>query len=71
MAEMDIAEKRAPQDGRISAIIESKPFDFRVSTLPAVFGEKIVMRVPRQVEHLGRACTSWACCPTPTRCSSP
>lgn len=45
MADMDIAEKRAPQDGRISAIIENKPYDFRVSTLPAVFGEKIVMRV--------------------------
>ncbi len=45
MADMDIAEKRAPQDGRISAIIEGKPYDFRVSTLPAVFGEKIVMRV--------------------------
>lgn len=45
MAEMDIAEKRAPQDGRISATIENRPYDFRVSTLPAVFGEKIVMRV--------------------------
>ena len=45
MADMDIAEKRAPQDGRISAVIDNKPFDFRVSTLPAVFGEKIVMRV--------------------------
>ncbi len=45
MADMDIAEKRAPQDGRISATIEGKPYDFRVSTLPAVFGEKIVMRV--------------------------
>jgi type IV pilus assembly protein PilB len=45
MAEMDIAEKRCPQDGRISANIEGRPYDFRVSTLPAVFGEKIVMRV--------------------------
>ncbi len=45
MADMDIAEKRAPQDGRISATIERKQYDFRVSTLPAVFGEKIVMRV--------------------------
>ncbi len=45
MADMDIAEKRAPQDGRISATIEGKPYDFRVSTLPCVFGEKIVMRV--------------------------
>ncbi len=45
MADMDIAEKRSPQDGRISATIEGRPYDFRVSTLPAVFGEKIVMRV--------------------------
>jgi len=45
MAEMDIAEKRAPQDGRISMLVESRPYDFRVSTLPAVFGEKIVLRV--------------------------
>ncbi|MDR3710432.1 MAG: type II secretion system ATPase GspE [Capsulimonadaceae bacterium] len=45
MADMDIAEKRAPQDGRISATVEGKPYDFRVSTLPGVFGEKIVMRV--------------------------
>jgi len=45
MADMDIAEKRAPQDGRISMIIQGKQFDFRVSSLPAVYGEKIVMRV--------------------------
>lgn len=45
MAEMDIAEKRAPQDGRIGAVIDGRPFDFRVSTLPSVHGEKIVMRI--------------------------
>ncbi|MEN6372070.1 MAG: type II secretion system ATPase GspE [Armatimonadota bacterium] len=45
MAEMDIAEKRAPQDGRIGAFIDGRPFDFRVSTLPSVHGEKIVMRI--------------------------
>jgi type IV pilus assembly protein PilB len=45
MAEMDIAEKRAPQDGRISLIIEGKQYDFRVSTLPAAFGEKVVLRI--------------------------
>lgn len=45
MADMDIAEKRAPQDGRISMIIQGKQYDFRVSSLPAVYGEKIVMRV--------------------------
>jgi len=45
MAEMDIATKRSPQDGRISAVIEGKPYDFRVSTLPSVFGEKVVLRI--------------------------
>lgn len=45
MAEMDIAEKRAPQDGRIGATIEGRQFDFRVSTLPSVYGEKIVLRI--------------------------
>lgn len=45
MAEMDIAEKRAPQDNRIAAIVGGKPYDFRVSTLPTVHGEKVVMRV--------------------------
>jgi type IV pilus assembly protein PilB len=45
MADMDIAEKRAPQDGRITLIIEGKHYDFRVSTLPAAFGEKVVLRI--------------------------
>lgn len=45
MADMDIAEKRVPQDNRISAVIEGKTYDFRVSTLPSVHGEKVVMRV--------------------------
>jgi len=45
MSDMDIAEKRSPQDNRISATIGGKEFDFRVSTLPCVYGEKIVMRV--------------------------
>ena len=45
VANMDIAEKRTPQDNRISATIGGKEFDFRVSTLPVVYGEKIVMRV--------------------------
>lgn len=45
MADMDIAQKRAPQDGRISLSISGKSFDFRVSTLPGVNGEKVVMRV--------------------------
>ncbi|MCD6379873.1 type IV-A pilus assembly ATPase PilB [bacterium] len=45
MAELDIAEKRIPQDGRIKIRIGSKKIDLRVSTLPTIFGEKVVMRI--------------------------
>ncbi len=45
MAEVDIAERRIPQDGRIGLVIGGKPIDLRVSTLPTVFGEKVVMRI--------------------------
>ena len=45
LSRLDIAERRLPQDGRISIRIEDRAIDFRVSTVPAKFGEKIVMRV--------------------------
>ncbi len=45
MANMDIAETRAPQDGRISLSLSGRMVDFRVSTLPTVHGENIVLRV--------------------------
>lgn len=45
IADMDIAEKRVPQDNRISTVIGGKEYDMRVSTLPLINGEKIVMRV--------------------------
>ncbi|MEI7475580.1 MAG: ATPase, T2SS/T4P/T4SS family [bacterium] len=45
MSELDIAEKRIPQDGRIRVKSSNKFIDFRVSTLPSKFGEKIVMRI--------------------------
>lgn len=45
MANLDIAETRLPQDGAINVNVGGKPVDFRVSTIPASFGEKIVMRV--------------------------
>ena len=44
IAGMDIAEKRLPQDGRIEMAIGGNTYDFRVSTLPTVFGEKIEVR---------------------------
>ena len=45
MSEMDIAEKRIPQDGRIAMRVQGKTIDLRVVTLPTVYGEKVVMRI--------------------------
>ncbi|MGB3096656.1 MAG: ATPase, T2SS/T4P/T4SS family [Candidatus Deferrimicrobiaceae bacterium] len=45
MAKMDIAEKRLPQDGRIGVRVGSKTLDLRVSTMPAAYGEKVVIRI--------------------------
>jgi type II secretion system protein E len=59
MAGMDIAEKRKPQDGRIKILLESKKIDVRVSALPTLYGENIVLRlldkttVSRDLAELG------------------
>ncbi|HEY1326220.1 MAG TPA: type IV-A pilus assembly ATPase PilB [Casimicrobiaceae bacterium] len=46
ISKLDIAEKRVPQDGRMKLVLsKQKAIDFRVSTLPTLFGEKIVMRI--------------------------
>jgi len=45
MAEMDIAERRMPQDGRIELIVQGRQVDLRVNVLPTMFGESVVMRV--------------------------
>ncbi len=45
LSKLDIAEKRLPQDGRFSVTLEGKPIDFRVSTVPGKWGEKVVMRI--------------------------
>jgi type IV pilus assembly protein PilB len=45
ISRMDIAEKRVPQDGRLKLKFGSKAIDFRISTLPTLFGEKIVIRI--------------------------
>ena len=45
MADIDIAERRKPQDGRMSVTHEGRKIDLRVATLPTVWGEKIVMRI--------------------------
>ncbi len=59
MAGMDIAEKRKPQDGRILTIIDGRHIDLRVSSLPTMSGEKVVLRILDrdnsfvELEHLG------------------
>ena len=45
LGEMDVAEKRLPQDGRMNLMIGNRKIDIRISSLPTIFGEKIVMRV--------------------------
>ncbi len=61
MAQLDIAEKRLPQDGRISLKVANRPVDIRVSTLPSGHGERVVMRLLDKqagrldLKHLGMA----------------
>ena len=45
MSELNIAERRVPQDGKINLDVEGNSFDFRVSTIPTIHGEKIVIRI--------------------------
>ena len=45
MSNLDISERRLPQDGRIDLVVGGNPVDLRVSTLPTIFGESVVMRV--------------------------
>jgi type IV pilus assembly protein PilB len=45
LSDLDIAERRVPQDGRISLDVDGKPIDLRVATLPCAYGENVVMRI--------------------------
>jgi type IV pilus assembly protein PilB len=47
MAELDIAESRKPQDGHCAVVVSGRKVDFRVSTLPTVYGERVVLRILR------------------------
>jgi len=59
LAELDIAERRAPQDGRIRVRLESRELDLRISTVPTLYGESVVLRLldrggrPVTLEELG------------------
>jgi len=52
MANLDITEKRLPQDGRIRVRIDGKPIDLRVSIIPTIHGEKVVMRIQDAKSYL-------------------
>jgi type IV pilus assembly protein PilB len=52
MAELNIAEKRVPQDGRIGMRVANRQLDLRVATLPTVYGEKIVIRILDKTQAL-------------------
>jgi len=55
IGKMDIAEKRIPQDGRVSMTIDNQDIDMRISILPTVFGEKVVIRILGQTStHYSR-----------------
>ena len=62
MAKLDIAERRLPQDGRISLRVAGRPVDVRVSTLPSGHGERVVLRLLDKqagrlnLEQLGMPC---------------
>jgi len=51
LAQIDIAEKRIPQDGKFTLSLEDNPIDFRVSTFPSLFGEKMVVRILDRAAH--------------------
>lgn len=54
MANLDIAEKRRPQDGRVNIVLEDEPYDLRISIIPTPFGESIDIRIlPRSKPLIG------------------
>jgi type IV pilus assembly protein PilB len=62
ISELKIDESRVPQDGRISQSIDGRPLDLRVSTLPTVHGEKIVMRIvdkSKKIPELNKLWIEW------------
>lgn len=62
LSELKIDESRIPQDGRISQTIDGKPLDLRVSSLPTVHGEKIVMRIvdkSKKIPELSKLGIEW------------
>lgn len=57
MGNLDIAERRQPQDGRVSLVLRQRTYDFRLSTVPTVFGEKAVVRAVGSSEQVAKPLT--------------
>ncbi len=54
MADLNIAERRVPQDGRVSLKVAGRPVDLRVATLPAMYGEKVVIRILDKTDGIAK-----------------
>ena len=67
MAKLNIAERRLPQDGRIRIAVQGNDFDLRVSTVPTLHGEAVVMRILDRASLVARSRRRWAS--RPRRCS--
>lgn len=66
---MNIAEKRVPQDGRFTQVVDGTTLDVRVSSLPTVNGEKIVIRILSTGQIACGRSPIWVCPTTTTACS--
>ncbi len=60
MAKLNIAERRLPQDGRIKIKVLGREVDLRVSTLPTLYGESVVMRLLDRSAGISTICAGWA-----------
>ena len=66
MADMNIVERRRPQDGQIAVTVDGRELDVRVSTTPTVFGEKCVLRLLDKTPRASSSCPRSACRRRPT-----
>ena len=68
MGELDIADRRTAQDGRVSIRYDGDPIDLRIAVLPTTFGEKVVLRILHRASG-GSGSRTWACTRKPQLCS--
>ena len=71
MGDLDISEKRLPQDGRFALTVDGRRVDIRVVTLPLVYGEGVVMRILDRRRARRRGSRRWGCSRTSSTASKP